>query len=94
MTADQEEATPADVARWMLGELKRRRELYQADAVAAIEKLFGSRFVYDNENGNPAIDRRVLRAFRKLTEETVIWDRWSFAWRLRRPGDAPGRKQE
>jgi hypothetical protein len=88
------DATPQDAAQWMAGELERRGYLEQAYAVAEIERKFGGDFVYQNDNGNPAIDKRIIRAFRKLTEETVIWDRWDFAWRKRRPGDAPSRKQE
>ena len=66
----------------------------QADAVAGIEREFGPSFIYKNENGNPAIDQHVLREFRELTEDNVIWDRWSYMWRHRRPGDAPGRRQQ
>jgi hypothetical protein len=31
--------------------------------------------VYENENGNLAINRQVLKEFRKLTEKTVVWER-------------------
>ena len=86
--------TPGDVARWMLDELDRTGSLLQADAAAGIEREFGASFIYVNENGNQAIDRRVLREFRELTEDNVIWDRWEYKWRHRQPGDAPSRKQD
>ena len=86
--------TPTDVAGWMLGQLEAGDWLTQEYAVAEISRRFGEEFVYLNDNGNPAIDKRILRAFRKLTEDTVIWDRWEFAWRKRTTSDGPTRKQE
>jgi hypothetical protein len=85
--------TPGDVARWMLGELDRTGSLLQADAVRGIEREFGPSFIYENENGNPAIDPDVLHKFRELNEDDVIWDQGAYLWRHRQPGDAPGRKQ-
>jgi hypothetical protein len=91
---DAESVTPEVVAEWMLSQLERKRWFYQDAAVHAIGRRFGEEFIYLNESGNPAIDRRVLRAFRKLTADTVIWDRSEFAWRKRAADDAPGRSQE
>jgi hypothetical protein len=81
------------VAKWMLSELRREGALYQESAVSDIEDRFGERFVYDNENGNRAISREVLSAFRKLTGATVVWDRTERYWRLRESGDDPSRSQ-
>ena len=78
----------------MRDELDRTGSLLQADAVAGIEREFGPEFIYKNESGDPAIDKRVLREFRELTESNVVWDRWAFEWRDRTPDDAPGRKQD
>lgn len=89
-----ETATPEDVALWMCDELDRAGSLLQSDAAAGIEREFGPDYIYVNENGNPAIDKRVLHLFRELTEDYVIWDRWKFGWRRRQPGDAPSRKQQ
>jgi hypothetical protein len=86
--------TPGDVAQWMRDELDRTGSLRQAYAAAEIESEFGPEFIYENENGNPAIDERVLREFRELTEDDVIWDRWEYKWRYRQPDDAPGRQQD
>jgi hypothetical protein len=86
--------TPDDVARWMRDELDRTGSLLQADAAAGIEREFGPSFIYVNENGNPAIDKRVLREFRELTGDNIIWDRWEYKWRHRQPGDAPSRRQD
>lgn len=77
----------------MLRELDEHGELYQQDVVNDIETRFGATFVYDNESGNPAIDGRVLRAFRELTGDSVVWMRSERLWRKREPGDEPGRQQ-
>ena len=86
--------TPGDVALWMDEELERTGSLLQADAVAGIEREFGPGFIYKNESVNPAIDKRVLRDFRELTESNVVWDRWTREWRHRTSDDAPGRDQK
>jgi hypothetical protein len=70
-----------------------RQELYQADAAREIARKFGADFTYTNANGNPAIDKRVLKAFKKLSGDTVVWERWAFCWRKRKPIDKPSRKQ-
>ena len=80
-------ATPDDVARWMLDELERNQRLSQVEAVIGIARAFGPEFLFENRNARPAIDKRVLRAFRSLANATVIWDRAEFCWRQRR-GDA------
>lgn len=85
--------TSKDVAQWMLEELKREKYLYQNSMVSDIESKFGEEFTYVNENGNPAIDRRVLREFRKLTEDIVVWERGERLWRFREDYDEPGKRQ-
>ena len=89
-----ENATPSDVARWMRDEVNRIGSLRHAEAVAGIEREFRPDFLYINENGNQAIDERVLHEFRELTAGYVIWDKSAFKWRHRQPGDAPGRQQD
>ena len=88
------DTTPEAIAQWMLTRLEASGPLYQADAAGQIEREFGEEFTYLNDNGNPAIDKRVLRAFRKISGDAIVWDRWDFCWRKREAGDAPGRKQE
>ena len=88
-----EPTTPREVAEWMVKELERIQFLYQEQAVYDIESKFGDVFVYINENGNPAIDKRVLREFRKLTGDKVIWESGERMWRKRESYDSPGRKQ-
>jgi hypothetical protein len=92
--------TPKDVAAWMLAQVDENDELLQVDAVGEIQRLFGPKFVYVGDNGEMAIDRRVLYQFRKLSSKAVVWVTehhglyWSGAhWRKRIQGDSPGRTQ-
>ena len=84
--------TPADVAAWMLSELEKRKILYQDEAAGEIQMRYGNAFVYDNENGNLAIQPAVLAAFNKVSHG-VIWSRSQRYWRPREKGDDPGRMQ-
>jgi len=77
----------------MLGELKRVQYLYQHEVVFSIETQFGEPFFYINDSGNPAIAKSVLAAFKKLTGDTVIWERGERVWRMREDYDAEGRQQ-
>ena len=87
--------TAKDIAKWMLDELKKNGELYQADAAEHIESTFGRQYIYDNDNGNPAIDKKVLREFRKLTEGIVVWNRYDKYWRQKDKDDtSKGRLDE
>ncbi|WP_373890124.1 hypothetical protein [Massilia sp. DJPM01] len=74
--------TAKDVANWMFDQLTATRYLEQASAVWNIEKKFGKDFVYDNDSGNQAIDKKVLAEFRKLTDGKAVWERGERAWRL------------
>lgn len=86
--------TAADVAVWMLGQVEATGALYQDIAASSIAEMFGAPFVYTKEsNGNLAISKEVLGAFRRLTGERVVWDRTSLCWRSRNEYDAPGRQQ-
>lgn len=82
------------VAQWMVDQIERDGSLYQEEAVDAIAEKFGEAFTYLNDAGNPAIARTVLAAFRRLTEQTVVWERSERCWRKREPDDGPGRSQE
>lgn len=87
------QATPLSVAEWMLTQAGRGGWIHQETIVYRIRNTFGPTFVYQNRNGNLAINKEVLKAFRALTEETHVWERGSRAWRLRREHDRAGRSQ-
>ena len=86
-------ASPADVAAWMLAELEKAADLRQDDAADRIAHQFGDWATYENENGNLAIAKPILKAFHKLTGDTVVWNRAERYWRWREPRDEPGREQ-
>lgn len=90
----KERLSAEDVAKWMLEQIGEKKPLYQDKAAWEIKKKFGSSFVYDNENGNPAIEKAVLDKFRKLSGNDIVWSRGDFCWRRRRANDKPGRQQE
>lgn len=85
--------TTKDVAQWMLNEIEKVKYLDQETAVDHISANFGDDFVYENENGNLAIEQKVLAAFRKLTDDSIVWERSSRLWRYREESDEPGRQQ-
>lgn len=88
----ESEKTATRVAGWMFEELKRERQLFQEDAVNEIEEKFGIQFVYKNENGNAAMGRAVLAAFRKLSKDSVVWEPKDRYWRMRKTADKSGRR--
>lgn len=82
-----------DVVEWMIERVS-KDIFYQSDAVYDIENIFGRDFVYENERGNLAINRKVLDLFRKKTDDWVVWERVGRYWRKREQSDNPGRRQE
>jgi hypothetical protein len=81
--------TAADVAAFMLQRLNEDATLYQDVVVSEIQDEFGEAFVYTNDNGNLAIDRKVLAEFRKLTDGKVVWNRGERFWRVKESFDNP-----
>ena len=83
--SDDDEKTAAlsaaQVAGWMLEQLNHDNVLYQHDAAHQILHNFGDAFIYENQNGNLAIRQNVLRLFRALTGNTVVWERGERLWR-------------
>jgi hypothetical protein len=70
----------------------KNNQLYQKNAAWHIELYFGERFIYENENGNLAIEPEVLKEFLQLSIKIVVWYKRERFWRIRRPDDAPGRQ--
>ena len=86
--------TPKEAAEWMVEQLHEKKWLDQEYVVWELRKLEKS-LTYDNENGNLAIDKRVLSAFNKLTSDgNVVWSRGSRHWRFRAPYDTPGKRMQ
>ncbi len=91
---NEEQPPDATIATWMVEQLREGRHLYQEQVAWDIKRLLGKSFVYDNENGNPAISKSVLKAFNKLTKDNVVWSRAERLWRARMPTDKLGRQQD
>ena len=86
--------TPQQVAEWMLAEVKRLTYLDQSDAAFRIERDFGAGFCYINDLGNTSIEKTVLKLFRTISGDNVVWERTEKQWRLREPHDHEGRGQD
>ena len=83
--------TPKEVAQWMIDQMGDRQRLYQESIVLKIKNECGLEHVYRNTNGNWAISKDVLKEFRTLSEDTLVWERGERAWRRKKPTDKPGR---
>lgn len=90
---DTSETTPREVAEWMLSTIQEQGELSQNNAFYEINKRFGSSFTSISNSGSPSVGRSVLTAFRKISDDIVIWERGDKKWRRREFYDAPGRQQ-
>lgn len=86
-------STTSDVAAWMLSVIEEKGELSQNNAYYLINKHFGTGFTTVTNSGSPSIKGSVLTAFKKMSEETVIWERGEKKWRKRQFYDLPGREQ-
>lgn len=73
-------ATESDIAQWMIDRITSEGLEYQEVMVSEIRKKFGRLGVYQNENGNPAINKKVLDLFRKLHGGSIEWDRSEKSW--------------
>jgi hypothetical protein len=92
-TNDEKKTTPSEVAQWMLDTIQEKGELTQSNAYYFINKQFGTGFTTVTNSGSPSIKTGVLNAFKKISEELVIWERGDKKWRKREFYDAPGRQQ-
>ena len=84
---------PREIAEWMVAQLVERPTLYQSRVATHVFR-HNPELVYRNKNGNRALEKSVLDAFRKLTAgDEIVWSRSSQMWRHRKPHDKPGRMQ-
>lgn len=86
--------TEKDVAEWMMAYIQQHGTLYQDLAADEITRIFGSKHVYENQNGGIGISKGVLKEFKKLSRDAVVWERGEKLWRRRAKYDAPGRAQD
>ena len=81
-----------EIANWLYEKVKEGDYVYQETVVSEIEDVFGEEYVYTNDKGNLAIDKEVLKAFKKISPD-VVWNRVERYWRLKdEDDDAEGRQ--
>ncbi len=83
--------SPADIAEWMFGQVHRDGCIYQDDVVDYLLKHGLESLTRENNDGNLVVGRGVLDAFRRITEDTVVWVKPDRYWRWRVAEDEPGR---
>lgn len=73
-----------EIAEWLINRIRDngRNRTYQQSAVEDLRSTFGDEWSYENHNGNWAISKAVLKAFRPLKDDHVIWDRSDQSWRV------------
>lgn len=81
-----------EIAEWMLKRLEKNGHLYQNEIVEDILHKFGKEYTHENDNGNLAIHKDVLSAFRNITEKEVVWERGEKMWRFRQSSDTPNKR--
>lgn len=79
------------VVSWMLNVLEKDSCLYQDDVVDYLVKNNAHDMLKENSDGNLVLNNNVLNAFKKSTEDDVVWVRSGFYWRFRVAEDEPGR---
>ena len=76
-------ATSKEVAQWMVDRIQERGYEDQEFFVREIGPRFGAEWDYVNNDGNPVIDPKVLRAFRKLHAGAIEWEPGERRWSVR-----------
>lgn len=84
--------TPESVASWMLSEAEKHGCIYQDDVVDYLVKADAISLLRENSEGNLVIGQSVLTAFKKITQETIVWVKPDRYWRFRVAEDEPGRE--
>ncbi len=75
----------------MLRLLEKDTCLYQEDVVDYLVKNNANDMLKENSDGNLVLNNNILNAFKKVTEDNVVWVRSGFYWRYRVAEDEPGR---
>lgn len=83
--------TVDNVVLWMLKLLEKDTCLYQDDVVDYLVKSNTNHMLKENSDGNLVLNNNVLNAFKKVTEDNVVWVRSGFYWRYRVAEDELGR---
>ena len=81
---NDEPVDASTVARWLLTKIEAAAPsyAYQSQLVGQIRKGFGTEWSYQNDNGNWAISKEVLKEFGKLKYPNLQWHSGSQAWQV------------
>ena len=79
------------VIDWMLSNLEKHGCLYQDDVVDFLVKNDQKKYLKENSEGNLVLKLSVNSAFKKQTEENVVWVKPDRYWRYRIAEDELGR---
>ena len=79
------------IVLWMLNLLEKDMCLYQDDVVDYLVKNNANDLLKENADGNVVLNNNVLNAFKKATEDNIVWVRSGFYWRYRVAEDESGR---
>lgn len=66
--------------------------LYQDDIVDFLVRNDNEDLLRENSDGNLVLDRALLKRFKDLTSDNVVWVQSDFYWRYRVLEDDTGRK--
>lgn len=80
------------IASWMIDKLQSDGCLYQDDVVDYIVRGGNESLLQENSEGNLVLDRTLLKRFKDLTTDNVVWIQSDFYWRYRVVEDDVGRK--
>ncbi|GAT89610.1 hypothetical protein CVCC1112_4269 [Paenarthrobacter nicotinovorans] len=77
-------ATAASIGAWLLNRIETAApsSVAQSTAVTEIRNTFGTEWSYQNNNGNWAIDKDVLKEFNKLKYPNIQWNSGSQYWHI------------
>lgn len=83
---------PGQVASWMLSEIEAHGCIYQDDVVDYLVRAKADDLLRENSDGNLVVGLKVLDAFKRITETTVVWVKPERYWRFRVAEDEPTRE--
>lgn len=76
----------------MISKLEADGCLYQDDVVDYLVRTHNEDLLKENTDGNLVLDRVLLKRFKDLTSDNVVWVQSDFYWRYRVLEDDTGRK--
>jgi hypothetical protein len=80
-----------ETAQWMLSKLVQESCIYQDDVIDYLVKNGAEILLRENSEGNLVLGLGVLKAFKSISEKSVVWVKSGFYWRWRVTEDEPGR---